>query len=423
MGSSTPPGGRAGRKSDLDDRLFWMPSEEEIKDAVTTDVYFEYARDALKFAGINPVVTMEVFTRKIPFASNWAVVSGIYEVAKLLQGLPVDVDAMEEGEVFLTEPEFAVNEPVLRITGRYQDFGVYENPILGFLCQASGVCTKAARLVHLAGGKMVIGFGTRRVHPALAPIVERSSMLGGLDSVSNVLGARLMKREASGTMPHAFILCVGDEAEAWRIFDRALPEGIPRIALVDTFSDEKFASILALQTLGSKLFGVRLDTPGSRRGDMRKLVQEVRWELDIRGGEKVKIIVSGGIDEKDVVELRDWVDGFGIGTSISAAPVVDFCCKIVEIQDDKGRRIPRAKRGDLAGRKNVYRDPETMSDVVTTSDQPPDDRHVPLLRPLVRDGEIVRKFASLDELRERTRALVRKANSVSPTLGWEQGKQ
>jgi nicotinate phosphoribosyltransferase len=182
-----------------------MPNEEEIKDAVTTDVYFEYARDALKFAGINPVVTMEVFTRKNPFGASWAVVSGIYEVAKLLQGLPVDVDAMEEGEVFLTDPEFAVNEPVLRITGRYQDFGVYENPVLGFLCQASGVCTKAARLAYLAQGKMIISFGTRRAHPALAPIVERSSILGGLDSVSNVLGARLLKRKASGTMPHAFI--------------------------------------------------------------------------------------------------------------------------------------------------------------------------------------------------------------------------
>lgn len=415
--------GRAARKSDLDDRLFWMPSEEEIKGAVTTDVYFEYARDALRFAGINPVVTMEVFTRKNPFGSNWAVVSGIYEVAKLLQGLPVDVDAMEEGEVFLTDPEFAVNEPVLRITGRYQDFGVYENPVLGFLCQASGVCTKAARLAHLAEGKLVISFGTRRVHPALAAVVERSSILGGLDSVSNVFGARLMKREASGTMPHAFILCVGDEAEAWRIFDRALPEGIPRIALADTISDEKFASILALQTLGSKLYGVRLDTPGSRRGDMRKLVQEVRWELDIRGGENVKIIVSGGIDEKDVVELRDWVDGFGIGTSISAAPVIDYSCKIVEVRDEGGARIPRAKRGDLAGRKNVFRDPETMSDVVTTDERPPEGRYVSLLSPLVRNGEIVREFAPLEDLQERTKALVRKVNTVTPTLRWEQGRK
>jgi nicotinate phosphoribosyltransferase len=404
----------------LDDRLFWMPKEEEIKDAVTTDVYFEYARDALRFAKVNPVVTMEVFTRKNPWGAKWAVVSGVYEVAKLLQGLPIDVDAMEEGEVFLTDPQLAVNEPVLRMTGRYQDFALYENPVLGFLCQASGVCTKAARLANLAEGKLVIGFGTRRVHPALAAIVERSSMLGGLDSVSNVLGARLMKKKASGTMPHAFILCIGDEAEAWRIFDRALPEDIPRIALVDTFSDEKFASILALETLGSRLYGVRLDTPGSRRGDMRKLIQEVRWELRIRGGEDVKIIVSGGIDEADVLELREWVDGFGIGTSVSAAPVIDFCCKIVEVRDEKtGKMMPRAKRGDLAGRKNVFRNLESMIDLVTVEERPPDAGLVPLLRPLIRNGEIVREFASLDQLRERTRSLVKRVSTVAPTLRWQ----
>jgi nicotinic acid phosphoribosyltransferase len=78
VGSSTASGTLGGGKSDLDDRLFWMPNEEEIKGALTTDVYFEYARDALRFAGINPVVTMEVFTRKNPFAASWAVVSGIY---------------------------------------------------------------------------------------------------------------------------------------------------------------------------------------------------------------------------------------------------------------------------------------------------------------------------------------------------------
>jgi nicotinate phosphoribosyltransferase len=85
-------------KSDLDDRLFWMPREEEIKNGLATDVYFEYARDALKFSEINPKVTMEVFTRKNPFQDRWAVICGIYEVAKLLQRLPVDADAMEEGE-------------------------------------------------------------------------------------------------------------------------------------------------------------------------------------------------------------------------------------------------------------------------------------------------------------------------------------
>ena len=96
--------------------------------------------------------------------------------------------------------------------------------------------------------------------------------------------------------------------------DQALPPEVPRIALIDTLSDEKMAAIKAYETLGNKLYGVRLDTPTSRRGDMRKLVQEVKWELKVRNAGEVKIIVSGGLDEQvRWSELRDFVDGFGIG--------------------------------------------------------------------------------------------------------------
>ncbi len=413
-------------KSDLEDRLFWLPTEQEIKDAETTDVYFEYSRDALRFAGINPKVTMEVFTRKNPFGARWAVACGIYEVAKLLQGVPVDVDAMEEGEVFLTDPELASHEPIVRVMGKYQDIALYENPILGFLSQCSGICTKSARLVHLAKKKNIISFGTRRVHPALAPLVERSSYIGGVVSVSNVLGAKLLRRNPSGTMPHAFVLCVGDETEAWKLFDRALPKDVPRIALIDTLSDEKIAAVKAFEALGKKLYGVRIDTPTSRRGDMKKLVQEVRWELDIRGGKSVKIIVSGGIGEKEVIELRDFVDGFGIGASISAAPVIDFCDKIVEISSEQGKgktqRIFRAKRGDLSGKKNVFRSLNRgkFTDVLTLKEKPLSSDYKPLIYPLIRNGKIVREFKKIDDLRRRTLGMVERVCAVEePVLRWD----
>ncbi|MCL4519246.1 MAG: nicotinate phosphoribosyltransferase, partial [Thaumarchaeota archaeon] len=322
------------------------------------------------------------------------------------------------GEVFLTDSNSAVNEPVMRITGRYQEIAVYETAILGFLSQASGICTKAARVALLAEGKTVISFGTRRVHPALAPLVERSSFIGGLGSVSNVLGAALMKKKASGTMPHAFIICVGDEQTAWKLFDKALPKSIPRIALIDTFSDEKMGAVSALEALGDRLDGVRLDTPGSRRGDMKKLVQEVRWELKIRGAGDVKIIVSGGIDEDDVIQLRDYVDGFGVGTSVSAAPVIDFCDKIVELSDEKGKPIFRAKRGDLAGRKTVYRDTKTFIDTVTLKQTSPAGQKN-LLSPLIRKGTIVRKFKSLDLLRRNTTRTVKAISSAEPAIIWQ----
>lgn len=401
---------------DLDDRLFWVPTENEIKDATTTDVYFNYGTAALEYAGLNPIVTMEVYTRTNPFDSNWAVVCGIYEVAKLLEGLPIDVDSMEEGEVFLTDTEKAIYEPVLRITGHYRDFAKYENPILGFLCQSSGVCTKSARMVLAADGRTMISFGTRRAHPSLAAMIERSSFIGGIDSVSNVLGAKLLKKEASGTMPHAFILCVGDEFRAWKIFNEALPKSVQRIALVDTLSDEKIAAINAFEALGNDLYGVRLDTPSSRRGDLKKIVQEVRWELKIRGGEKVKIFVSGGLDEHEVLGLKEWVDGFGIGTSISTAPVIDFGGKIVAVQDEKGESVLRSKRGDLAGVKNVYRDISRLNDIVSLSSKPPSARYKPLLKPLMRSGKIVIGFRAPDELRDHTTKTVREMSKGTPSL-------
>jgi nicotinate phosphoribosyltransferase len=404
---------------DLDDRLFWIPTEREIKNALTTDVYFQYASDALTYAKINPTVTMEVYTRSNPFDSRWAVVCGIYEVAKLLEGVPVNVEAMEEGEVFLVDPQLAIYEPIMRITGRYLDFAKYENPILGFLCQSSGIATKAARISLIAEGKLNISFGTRRAHPALAAMIERSCFIGGLDSVSNVLGAKLLKSKAAGTMPHAYILCVGDEVEAWKIFDKAIPKDVPRVALVDTMTDEKFAAISAYEALGKHLDGVRLDTPGSRRGDMKRIVQEVRWELDIRGAKDVKIIVSGGLDEASIIELRDYVDGFGIGTSVSTAPVIDFGGKIVEMKDESGRRVLRSKRGDLSGAKYVYRNKSTFDDLVTLSPSPKSKDYLPLLKPLIRNGEIIREFTPLHEIKNRTAQLVRKVSEKQPKIIWE----
>ena len=401
---------------DLEDRLFWIPNEQEIKQAVTTDIYFNYATDALHYANVNPKVTMEVYNRMTPFASNWAVVCGIYEVAKLLEGLPIDVDSFDEGGIFLTDPDLAIYEPVLRITGHYRDFAKYENPILGFLCQSSGICTKAARITLAAAGKSVISFGTRRAHPALSATIERSSFIGGLDSVSNVLGAKLLKKVATGTMPHAFIICIGDEVRAWHIFNEAVPKSIPRIALIDTFSDEKMAAIEALEALGKELYGVRLDTPSSRRGDLKKIVQEVKWELGIRGGKKVKIFVSGGLDESEVLDLRNWVDGFGVGTSISTAPVIDFGGKIVAIEDEPGRRLFRSKRGDLAGIKHVYRDWSSFTDIVTLSSKPPSSNYEPMLKPLIRRGQIVRDFEPPDRLREKTVESVRAVASRTPKL-------
>jgi len=399
------------------DRLFWVASEGEIKSGQTTDVYFRYAAETLSKEGINPLVTMEVYARSLPFPGNWGVLCGVNEVAALLEGLPVDVHAMEEGEIFLTNPGSVVYEPVMRVEGRYLDFCVYENPVLGFLCSQTGIASKSARIRIAARGKTVFSFGSRRVHPAIGPVVERAAYIGGMDRVSNVLGAKLLKQKAVGTMPHAMIQCVGDQVEAWKAFDKHMPRDVPRIALIDTFSDEKAEAMAAYAALGKKLYGVRIDTPSSRRGDWRKIIEEVRWELNARSGRHVKIFLSGGLDEETVALHSDLVDGFGVGTCVSAAPVVDFSMKIVQLEE-KGRSVMRAKRGDIGGRKQVFRNSKTFHDIVTLEGRRAPKGHKALLTPLLKNGRLVRKLRDEEYVHARVKTNLKKLVRLQPKLDW-----
>ena len=160
-------------------------------------------------------------------------------------------------------------------------------------------------------------------------------------------------------------------------------------------------AVWAAETI-KDLNGVRIDTPGSRRGDIRKIVEEVRWELDIRGYKNVKIFVSGGIKEEDIVNLK-LVDGFGVGTSISAASTIDFALDIVEIDG-----MPVAKRGKLGGKKLVYRcsacltgqvihDKEKEKPVCNKCSNTMEE----ILLPLIKNGKLVAELPEAEKIREK----------------------
>jgi len=149
-----------------------------------------------------------------------------------------------------------------------------------------------------------------------------------------------------GTIPHSLVLMVGDTVEALRAFHEVIDPKVRRVALIDTLQDEKFEAIRVAEALGGDLYAVRLDTPSSRRGDFFRIIQEVRWELDLRGFGHVKIIASGGVDEYEILHLNPVVDAYGVGTSIANAPVLNFALDIMEIE---GR--PMAKRGKWSARR------------------------------------------------------------------------
>src|SRR3989442_1097655 len=232
-------------------RDFYIATAGEIRAGRTTDLYFVRTLDILKKAGRSRAnVVAEVTTGALPNDWPWGIFCGLEEVVHLLEGKGVSLWALPEGSVFPPKTHRGIPLPVMILEGPYEEWALYETPVLGMICQASGIATKAARI--------------------------------------------------------------------------------------------------------RKLAGVRLDTPASRRGNFAAIVREVRWELDLRGHRDVKIFVSGSVDEKSIPALLEaGVDGFGVGTSLSNAPTIDFALDLVEV-DGK----PAAKRGKFGGRKDLLRCPK-----------------------------------------------------------------
>ena len=230
-----------------------------------------------------------------------------------------------------------------------------------------------------------------------------------------------------GTMPHALILLFGDTVAAAKAFDEVVQPAIRRVALIDTLQDEKFEAIRVAEAMGKKLFGVRLDTPGSRRGSFYRILEETRWELNLRGFEHVKLFVSGGIDEAEIEQLNPFVDAYGVGTSISNAPVVDFAMDIIEIDG-----LPAGKRGKMSGSKQV---PSVRQ--VRIGHGPAEGAPVPacracggptapLLVEVIRDGKLIAPYPSSQEVRARVigsaQEAADRALAFDPSLDEKEGE-
>ena len=373
----------------------YVASEEEIISGKITDVYFTRSKRILEAKGLRDVrIRMEVHVSDLPRGYEWAVYSGLEEALRILEGKPLDVYSIPEGT--LVGP----NTPVMLIEGSYAEMCLFETAVLGVLRQASSISTKAARIKKLAADKRVVFFGLRAVHPAIAPSVDRAAFIGGVDAVSGDFSREYLRVRPVGTMPHALIIVFGSNVEAWKAFDEVVEPDVPRIMLVDTFNDERVETLQAVEALGDRLYGVRLDTPKSRRGSMREIVQEIRWTLKALGYKDVKIVVSGGVNERSVVELRDIVDMLGVGTSIASPPPVDISMDVVEVYRDGAWR-PIAKRGKMPGAKKVYRC-GVLDYEVTLWEEKPSRCSEDIMLKWLEGGKLVRDYPSPLEIREYT---------------------
>ena len=316
-------------------RKFFSATHEEIEKGLTTDIYFVRAQEILRYLQLeNTIVTAEIFPRED------GVFAGIQEVYNLLKDKKIKLWSLEEGE------RFNFKDTVVRIEGPYSEFGVFETVILGILASSSAWATAARKCKDAAGAKKVVCFGSRHIHPAVAPVMERSALIGGMDGASCILGAKLSGIKPQGTIPHTVMIISGDTIKAAQAYNICMPKEVPRIILIDTFKDEAEESLRVASVLREDLLGVRLDTPSERGGVTPDLVKEVRARLDQAGFPYVKIFVSGGLTPERISILnKEPVDAFGVGSYISDTSPIDMTLDIKEVEGK-----PVAKRGRIPGR-------------------------------------------------------------------------
>jgi nicotinate phosphoribosyltransferase len=405
---------------------------EPASSALLTDLYQLNMIQAYLESGQTDTAVFEFFVRKLPPQRSFLMAAGLEQALQFLENLQFsadeldwleksgrfsaslieylanfrfsgDVHAMAEGTVFFA------NEPIVRITAPLPQSQLIETRLINVLHFQSLIASKAARMVLLAPGKLLVDFGLRRAHGAEAGLMAaRASYIAGFAGTATMLAEKLFGIPAYGTMAHSFVQSFDDESAAFETFARARPSNL--VLLIDTYDTVTAANKVValaprLQALGIKITGVRLDS-----GDLVALSRSVRRVLDEGDLKDTTIFVSGGIEEDTLAAFardRAPIDGIGIGTSLatsSDAPALDCAYKLQEYAG-----LPRRKRSTgkatWPGRKQVWRrygpDGRMTSDVLSTDD----DKHEgePLIRPVVTGGRRVGPQRSLDDIRAHAR--------------------
>jgi nicotinate phosphoribosyltransferase len=377
---------------------------EAIRSGYFTDAYFlniqkilESMRDS-QFPSLNPMsatgyqvsdteVEMQWFTRRsgqtLVCGLNFALAcikhcTGYWEGDQFIDTAgALEVWAVPEGSFVDYQGDPSSVVPVLKVRGKYRDFGGNETVTLGYLARASRVATNVYELLVATQGKPLLFFPARYDLPetqaidgyaygtAVKTYNEKFNKNLQLFVSTDAQGA-LLGVKGGGTIPHAAIACfLGDTEKTTLAFAKFIDPAIPRVALVDFDNDCVAASKNVAQSLFTeyiacirddngdeakrfKLFGVRLDTSsalidkslvptGVKREDYGvnpRLVHAVRKGLDDAWMEwslkqddipmaksylrEVKIIVSGGFNKDKIrwfEETDTPVDMYAVGSA------------------------------------------------------------------------------------------------------------
>jgi nicotinate phosphoribosyltransferase len=315
------------------------------------------------------------------------------------------LDGMAEGTVFFPD------EPIVRITAPLAQAQLVESRLINLIHYQTVVASTAARMVLAAPGKALIDFGFRRAHGAEAGLLAaRAAYLAGFAGTATLAANRAFGIPVFGTMAHSFVQAHDDEATAFERFALARPKALT--LLIDTYDTEAGARLVArlaprLAASGITIAAVRLDS-----GDLATHAFNVRAILDAAGLQHIRIMASGGLDERCLQTLTRQgapIDSFGIGTSLTTsadAPALDCAYKLQEYAGRPRRKLSEGKV-TWPGCKQVWRrwheDGLIAEDTIALVEEALP-RGEPLLGPVLRNGRRVKELPTLAQARAHAAA-------------------
>jgi len=341
--------------------------------------------------------------------------------------LTCDIDAVEEGTVIFPY------QPLVRINGPLLQAQLLETPLLNYFNFQTLIATKASRICLAAAPTEVVEFGVRRAQGIDGGIsASRAAFIGGCVSSSNVLAGKLMGIPVAGTQAHSWIMAHETEEEAFENYAKTAPSNCS--FLIDTFDSiegVKNAIRVAKRIFrsGAGLVAVRIDS-----GDLLSLSKQVRELLDQASLLNVKIMATNDLDEfaiKNLMEQGAKIDIWGVGTNLVTGkdqPAFDGVYKLSALEKQRSgfqgvmkisNNVSKTTDPGQLQLRRYEKNGKNLFDVVfddkrkthpftkvidrfdpsNIKEIPKDATYRDLLIPFVRDGKVVSKKKTLEQIR------------------------
>lgn len=336
---------KQGKISRLTNKTFQF--DEKLKDGFYSANYFLKSRKIVSENEPNHIVTMQWFQRR-----NDAMLCGIDEAIAVIHTFAIhpeelEIEALDDGDIIQD------TEPVLKVTGKYENFGFLESVIDGILARRSSVATNVYEVLKVAGDTPVFSMADRQDDYLTQVGDGYATYVAGISKVSTDAQGLWWGGKGMGTMPHALIqICGGDVCKAADIYAKTFPNE-KVTALIDYHNNVVRDSVMLAKHMGERLKGVRVDTSKALidhyfddkdtsgfdpHGVCKELIFALRKALDDNGFNYVGITVSSSFNKDKIKEWQDAgvpVSMYGVGSSFVNNTTCGFTGDLV-VLDGKG---------------------------------------------------------------------------------------